>query len=150
MARKRSTSRASPVPERAGRSAEPSPWPGRLIGAAVFVLAFAAFLPALRAEFSQFDDYGVFQNTEAFQGFGPDNLRAMFTTTHMGHYQPLTWLSYAVDYALWGFEPAGFHFTNLLLHAVNAVLVFRLALALLRRGQDGPRTLDAGRERRWA
>ncbi len=60
--------------------------------------------------------------------------------------RPLTNLSLAVDRALWGTEPFGFHLGNLLLHAVNVVLVFLLALRLsadaggmrqLRAGGDG-------------
>ena len=37
-------------------------------------------------------------------------------------YRPLSTLSFALDYALWGFDPAGYHLTNLLLHGVTAVL----------------------------
>jgi len=43
-----------------------------------------------------------------------------------GHYQPLTWLSHAIVYTIWGMEPYGYHLGNVLLHAVNAVLVYVL------------------------
>jgi len=39
--------------------------------------------------------------------------RLEFTTTLMGHYIPRTWLSFGLDYVLWGMQPAGYHFTNL-------------------------------------
>src|SRR5581483_3265650 len=42
-----------------------------------------------------------------------------------------TWLTYAVDYFLWGLDPFGYHLTSLLLHCVNAVLFYFLALRLL-------------------
>jgi protein O-mannosyl-transferase len=68
----------------------------------------------------------------------------MFTVLHGGHYQPLSWVSYAIDYRLWGLDPFGYHLTNLLLHAANAVLFWLLAMELLRsteppaaRGPDG-------------
>jgi protein O-mannosyl-transferase len=70
-------------------------------------------------------------------------LEWMFTANHYGHYQPLTWVSYAVDAALAGrFEPQVFHRTNVLLHGLNTLLVYLLALALLRaaRGDDYPHT----------
>jgi tetratricopeptide (TPR) repeat protein len=56
----------------------------------------------------------------------------MLTTTHMSNFSPLSWLSYAADYALWGLNPVGYHLTNVLLHALNAVLFFFLAGRLLR------------------
>jgi Flp pilus assembly protein TadD len=59
-----------------------------------------------------------------------ERLRWMFTANHYGHYQPLTWLSFALDANLFGFEPQVFHRTNVLLHGVVALLVLRLALVL--------------------
>jgi protein O-mannosyl-transferase len=50
----------------------------------------------------------------------------------MGHWIPVTWLSFGVDHALWGMNAFGYHLTNILLHAANAGLVYVLALALLR------------------
>ncbi len=55
----------------------------------------------------------------------------MFTTVHMGHYIPLTWLTFGLDYVVWGMDPFGYHLTNLLLHAANAVLVYLIAVRLL-------------------
>lgn len=49
-----------------------------------------------------------------------------FSTGYEGFWRPLLWLSYMLDVTLFGMGPGGFHFTNLLLHAVNAVLVFLL------------------------
>ena len=48
-----------------------------------------------------------------------------------GYYRPLQALSYGLDYRLWGLVPFGFHLTNVLLHAATAVLLFRVAVALL-------------------
>ncbi|QNI36625.1 tetratricopeptide repeat protein [Edaphobacter albus] len=41
-------------------------------------------------------------------------------------YRPLYWLSLALDRHLWGLNPIGFHLTNVLLHTINGVLLFRL------------------------
>ncbi|HLY07795.1 MAG TPA: tetratricopeptide repeat protein, partial [Planctomycetota bacterium] len=54
-------------------------------------------------------------------------------TTHFGHYMPLTWMSLGLDYVLWGMRPLGYHLTNVVLHAANAVLCFFLLRHLLRR-----------------
>ena len=45
----------------------------------------------------------------------------MFTSTLMGHYIPLTWMSFGLNYVLGGMNPWGYHLVNLLLHASNAV-----------------------------
>jgi hypothetical protein len=55
----------------------------------------------------------------------------MFTTFHMGYYQPLSWLSLGLDYAVWGMAPFGYHLTNLLLHAANGVVFYFVCLRLL-------------------
>ena len=41
-------------------------------------------------------------------------------------YRPLQMLSYYLDYNLWGLKPAGFRFSNILLHLLNSILVFYL------------------------
>jgi len=49
------------------------------------------------------------------------------------YYRPLTVLSFGVDWLLWGFAPAGYYATNLLLHLLGAALVWRLAALLFPR-----------------
>src|SRR5262249_28330429 len=55
----------------------------------------------------------------------------MWSTSLMGHYIPLTWMTLGADYVLWGMDPAGYHATSILFHAANAVLVFLLARKIL-------------------
>ncbi len=56
----------------------------------------------------------------------------MFTTVYGGPYQPLTWLSFAFDNAVWGLDPQGFHLTNLIIHTANAVLFYLISARLLK------------------
>ena len=49
-----------------------------------------------------------------------------FTSTEQANWHPLTWLSHALDCQLFHLNPAGHHYTNVLLHAVNAVFLFLL------------------------
>lgn len=104
--------------------------PRRLPWAAA-AAAFLAFLPALWCGFVDWDDPVTVLNNPFVHGFSAGNLRWMFTAFHSGHYHPLTWVSYALDYAVWGLNPLGYHLTNLLLHAGNAALLFLLARRLL-------------------
>lgn len=104
-----------------------------LISLSVAFFTFTAFLPVLANEFVDWDDYESLVNNPHYRGLGWSQLRWMFTTFHMGHYQPLSWVSFALDYLLWGLNPVGYHLTNLVLHTLNAVLLFFLAQALLER-----------------
>lgn len=121
-----------------------------ILGAVVLIAAAVPFAPALSAGFVDFDDTDIIVTPTGYRGFSPENIRWMFTTTHMGHYQPLTWLSYAFDYSIRGLDPAGFHGTNILIHACNALLVYLLARRLFAAGFAGsgsmipPRSLEVG------
>ena len=56
----------------------------------------------------------------------------MFSTTLLGHWIPLTWLSFGLNYALGGMNPWGYHLGNILLHAISALLFWLIARRLLR------------------
>jgi tetratricopeptide (TPR) repeat protein len=102
------------------------------IAAAVLAgLTFAVFSPALENGFVNFDDYTyVSRNPQVLHGLSRDGLRWAFTTYQAANWHPLTWLSLQLDAYLWGTGPEGFHRTSVLLHAVNAALLF-LALRAL-------------------
>ncbi len=114
------------------------------IVAGVTVWAFAG---ALGNQFVNWDDDVVLVDNEAFRGLSGAHLRWMFTTSHAGHYQPLTWLSYAVDHAVWGGVDAfGVHLTNLILHVLTAVAFFFVARRLIVAGGEcGMRNAECGR-----
>ncbi|HTM10269.1 MAG TPA: tetratricopeptide repeat protein [Verrucomicrobiae bacterium] len=99
--------------------------------ALLVVLTVAAFYPTLHNGFLDYDDDTLYLNNPWFRGLGPQQLRWMFTTFLMGHYQPLTWMTLGLDYVIWGMNPFGYHLTNLVLHAVNAILFYFLALRLI-------------------
>jgi tetratricopeptide (TPR) repeat protein len=94
-------------------------------------VVLACFAPALGGQFLCWDDQFNFTENVYYRGLSLHHLRWMFTTYHMGHYQPLSWITLAFDYTLWGMNPAGYHATNVLLHMANAVLFYRLSMQLL-------------------
>jgi protein O-mannosyl-transferase len=108
--------------------------PQRHLAALIFTLALAAFLPAVGGAFLSWDDAENLVGNPHYRGFGPAHLAWIITAVHMGHYIPVTWLTFAVDYLVWGMNPAGYHLTAVLFHAVSAVLVYRLAVRLLAAG----------------
>src|SRR5678816_3886687 len=99
----------------------------------VAVATFATFIPALQSDFVTWDDDRNFTANVHYRGLGLSQLAWMWTTFHMGHYVPLSWMTLGLDYSVWGMNPAGYHLTNLLLHAANAVLVYLLVRVLLER-----------------
>ncbi len=101
-----------------------------LVPLLIALLTVAAFLPSFQNGFSWDDKLTLVENRN-YRGLGWEQLRWMFTTFHTGHYQPLSWVTFGLDYLLWGMKPFGYHLTNLLLHAANAVLVYFLAFRLL-------------------
>ncbi len=100
--------------------------------ASVAAIAFVPFVPVLQADFVDWDDGVNIISNPKYRGLGSDNLRWMFSTTLGGHYHPLTWLSFGMDFTLYGMEPGGYHFTNVVLHSLAAALCFLTILALLR------------------
>jgi hypothetical protein len=102
------------------------------VAAPVLVVAavVAAFSPALSAGFVNWDDPGLVLENPHFRGLDAARLRWMLASFHMGHWHPLTWLTFALDHALWGMDPRGYHLTNLALHALTALLVYALARRL--------------------
>jgi tetratricopeptide (TPR) repeat protein len=124
--------RAAGAPARvAGGSRAPAgaaAWVPALVVAAATAIAY---LPTFANDFVDFDDQTNLTENPYFRGFSPRNL--VWMLTHMdGLYLPLTWLSFALDYVLWGMNPVGYHLTNLLLHMANAVAFYWVAVRLLR------------------
>ena len=120
--------------------------PERAIVLAIVMAVVAVFAIGLRNEFVQWDDHQNLVENFNYRGLGLRQLAWMFTTTLMGHYIPLTWLTFGLDYVIWGMQPAGYHFTNLVLHTANAVLFYWVAKRLLRaaRPATSERALRAG------
>lgn len=107
-----------------------SPGARTLIALAVFAATFVAFIPAIHGG-HVWDDDAYIRSHDRFHGLGPEQLEWMFTTFHVGHYMPLTWVSWAIDHMLWGDDLRGYKLGNILLHGFNALLVLLLADRLL-------------------
>ena len=103
-----------------------------LLPTVVFAIAFVTFLPGLSGEFVNWDDVDNVVNNTGVHGLGPAQLQWMWTGTVLGHWIPLTWMSFGLNYALDGLNPRGYHLLNLLLHAASATVFFFIARRLLR------------------
>jgi len=99
----------------------------------IVALSIVAFLPALPHEFLNWDDTKNYVDNPDYRGLGLSQLHWMFTAFHMGHYIPVTWITFGLDYLLWGMNPAGYHLTSVLFHAATALGVYFLSARLLAR-----------------
>ncbi len=106
-------------------------WRAWVLAGLAAIVVFAVYSRTLGHEFVDWDDTGVLTENPFWRGLGAEQIRWMFTTNHYGHYQPITWLTYGLDYELWEMNPTGYHLTNNLLHSINTLLVYFVALILL-------------------
>ncbi len=118
--------------------------PAVLRSALLVVAVVVAFLPTLTGGFVVWDDDLNFTLNPSYRGLSLDHLRWMATTFHGGQWQPLSWLTLAVDWELWGMWAPGYHLTSLVLHAANAVLVALVVEALLAAAGVGGRRVGLG------
>ena len=88
---------------------------------------FLVYQPAWRGGFVWDDDIHLLNNPVLKPG---GVFRTWVPGTYV-NYWPLTFTVYWVEYQLWGLAPLGFHLVNIALHALSAILIWRV-LALLR------------------
>lgn len=98
-------------------------WPFLVI---VFALPFFIYLPTLSGWFLG-DDYGFFPIFK----MSADNIMKCIKMVHEGElrlhpFRPVAFFSLWLDYRIWGWNSLGFHFTNSLLHSLNALLIYFL------------------------
>jgi Tfp pilus assembly protein PilF len=105
-----------------------SPEKRRLIFCLLLALAtIALYNSVTRAPFLNFDDQVyVTDNPQVRAGLTWNTVVWAFRTPKAFDWHPITWLSYALDWQIFGLDPAGYHTINILLHAANAVLLFLL------------------------
>src|SRR5271163_345852 len=97
---------------------------------ALVTVVFAVYYPVARNGFVTYDDnLYITENAHVKAGLTWATVQWAFTSYDESNWHPLTWLSHALDYQLFGPKPAGHHWVNVLLHAVNAVLLFLLLLS---------------------
>ncbi|MGC2109377.1 MAG: tetratricopeptide repeat protein [Candidatus Korobacteraceae bacterium] len=93
--------------------------------AAVLVVATAAvYAPVHNHPWFNLDDYlDVVDNVHIHHGLDWETIKWSFTVFNMANWMPMSWMSHAVDWSLFGPEPAGHHDMNVLFHALDAVLL---------------------------
>ena len=99
-----------------------------LICSALALLTIITYWPLKDCGFIHLDDNAyVYENGYVQQGLNWKSVQWAFSvesTNRSGHWVPITWLSLMLDHELFGFNPHGYHFTNLFFHILNVILLF--------------------------
>jgi protein O-mannosyl-transferase len=98
------------------------------------VVTLALYNPVSRHPFVNYDDDRyVTDNPHVRSGLTWDTAKWALTSTEEANWHPLTWMSHALDWSLFHSNPAGHHFTSVLLHALNVALLFLVLTGSTRR-----------------
>jgi len=98
-----------------------------LLSLLLAAVVLVCYMPVVHNGFLNWDDdQYITDNPYVRAGLTWTTVKWAFTTYHGAYWMPLSWLSHALDCELFGLRPAGHHCMNVLLHAVNVVLLFLL------------------------
>jgi len=97
----------------------------RLICLLLILVTLALYRPVTNHAFINFDDdQYVTDNFHVKAGLTWSGIVWAFQSGYADNWHPLTWISHMLDCQLYGLNPAGHHFTNVLFHIANTVLLF--------------------------
>jgi protein O-mannosyl-transferase len=102
-----------------------------IVAASVAIITFIVYLPSLQNGFVNWDDGDYVYENAFIQQIDDQLFKSAFTEFNASNWHPLTWISHALDYALWGLNPRGHHLTNNILHAINTLLVVLFVSGIL-------------------
>jgi protein O-mannosyl-transferase len=101
------------------------------LAAAVALITFAVYLETLKNGFVNWDDVDYVLLNNHIRSINLSFLKWAFLSFYAWNWHPLTWISHALDYAMWGLNPLGHHLTNNIFHSVNTFIVVVLATRLV-------------------
>ncbi|MBW1999069.1 MAG: glycosyltransferase family 39 protein, partial [Deltaproteobacteria bacterium] len=92
------------------------------------LMAMLIALPYWRIQGHDFlnldDNHYITENPMVREGFTLKGLAWAFSINNIDYWHPVTWFSHMADFELYGMDPGGHHLNNLLLHIINALLLF--------------------------
>ena len=101
----------------------PELWVCLFLAAAVLMI----YWPVCGYEFISYDDpLYVLENDHVKRGLTVDGIRWAFTSLHAANWHPMTWLSHMLDVQMYGMHAGGHHYTSLVFHILNSMLLFLL------------------------
>ncbi|MFH1321419.1 MAG: hypothetical protein ABII90_12315 [Bacteroidota bacterium] len=92
--------------------------------AILLAFTFFVFYPSLNCELTNWDDQKLIVNNHLVRSLSLSNLKELFGGLYWYNYQPLTILSFAIEYHFFRINPKVIHLTNILFHLLNVILVY--------------------------
>jgi protein O-mannosyl-transferase len=127
--RERATSSSQALPSGRGTEFNGKNFDRITLGCSLLLLAgvIAFYSPVTQNDFISYDDVAyIVENPQVQAGATWETVKWAFSTNYEANWHPLTWISHALDREVFGTNPAGPHWENVVLHALNAVLLFWL------------------------
>jgi protein O-mannosyl-transferase len=95
------------------------------------LLTLIAFIPAIHNDFiTTWDDNEYVTSNPFIRSLSLQNIKTIFSQYVVLNYHPLTMLSFAIDYQRFGLHPSGYHVTSIIIHILDAILLFYLCFRL--------------------
>lgn len=91
----------------------------------LMILLFVVYWPLKDNLMCRYYDDNIYvtDNPMVNTGLTARNIKWAFTEFHAGNYHPVTWIAHMAGVSIFGNNPAGHHFINLLFHMVNTLLL---------------------------
>jgi protein O-mannosyl-transferase len=96
----------------------------------IIIITIIAYSNSLNNKFTNWDDNDYITNNPDIKELSLKSIKHYFEKTSVGMYQPLAETIFSIEYHFAGLNPMVYHFTNLIFHLVNTILVFYLILIL--------------------
>lgn len=90
----------------------------------IIFLTLIVYGRAINADFTNWDDEVYIHENPYIKQLNAESIANIFSEGYFGNYHPLTTITYAVEYSLFGLNPRAYHTINILLHLLNIFLVF--------------------------
>src|SRR5271156_121557 len=96
----------------------------------IIIATSIAYFKIVHAPFSIWDDGERVINNPDIRGISWHNISAWFSHFYVSDYQPLSMVSYAIDFLIGKQQPFIYHFTNITLHIFNAIVLYLLVIKI--------------------
>ncbi len=97
-----------------------------LLIAGILIVTLFLFSPTFKHSFVNWDDDVNVTNNQNITKLDKQGIRTIFSESIIGGYNPITTLSFAVEYRIWGLKPGVYHANNVILHLICTLLVYLL------------------------
>ena len=96
-----------------------------IVSLCLITAIFVSYFQVGHFDFVGYDDeLYITKNLLVQKGVSLEGLKWAFTTFHAANWHPVTWLSHMLDCELFGLDPSGHHWTNVVFHIANTLLLF--------------------------